>query len=78
MTTARIKDRMLQNAAEIVRLHTRIDETLKDRSTSDAGRSAWRQACAEMHQRTNQLAFPGGYGEALEKFRIGDTSVVEP
>ncbi len=69
---------MQQNAAEIVRLHRRIHETVKERSTSDAGRLAWKQACADFHQRFNQLAFPGGYGEALEKFRSGDTSVVEP
>ncbi len=69
---------MQQNAAEIVRLQRRIHETVKERSTSDAGRLAWKQACADFHQRFNQLAFPGGYGEALEKFRSGDTSVVEP
>jgi hypothetical protein len=78
MSSARIKDRMQQNAAEIVRLHKRIHETVKERSTSDAGRLAWKQACADFHQRFSQLAFPGGYGEALEKFRSRDTSVVEP
>jgi hypothetical protein len=78
MTTAQTKDQMLRNAAEIVRLHNRIHETLKERSTSDAGRSAWQRACAEFHARYSQLAFPGGYGEALEKFRARDTSVVEP
>jgi hypothetical protein len=78
MTTAQTKDQMLRNAAEIVRLHKRIHETVKERGTSQAGRVAWQNACAEFHARYGQLAFPGGYGEALEKFRSGDSSVVEP
>jgi hypothetical protein len=69
---------MLRNASEIVRLHNQIHETFKERGKSDAGRSAWKTACAEFHTRYSQLAFPGGYLEALEKFRAGDTSVVEP
>ncbi len=69
---------MQQNATEIVRLHARIHETVKDRSTSATGLAAWRASCAEFHARINHLAFPGGYSEALVKFRVGDTSVVEP
>jgi hypothetical protein len=78
MTTAQTKDQMLRNAAEIVRLHERVHETVKERSKSQAGRLAWQNACAEFHARINQLAFPGGYAAALEKFRSGDTSVVDP
>ncbi len=78
MSTAPFNNRITQGAAEIVRLHRRIHETVKQRGTSDAATSAWRNACAEFHERYNQLAFPGGYAEALEKFKSGDVSVVEP
>ncbi len=73
-----IKAQIALNTAEIVRLKSRIDETVPHRSRNDADRKAWQEACAEFHQRYNHLAFPGGYNEALEKFRVGEVSVVEP
>ena len=65
------------NAAEITRLKAHIDATVLLRGKSPAHYAAWSEACAEFHRRYNELAFPGGYGEALEKFAAGDPSPVE-
>jgi hypothetical protein len=78
MTPAGIKTQIALNAAEIVRLHARIHATVAFRDTSRAARAEWQQACADFHRRYDALAFPGGYGAALEKFRAADPSVLEP
>jgi hypothetical protein len=75
--TARLKRQILENTAEIVRLNARIKETLPDRGTSPAKRREWEQACAEFHQRYAGLAFPGGYGGALERITSGDPETME-
>ena len=76
--SSRIKSRIAENTVEIVRLHARIHETVHERSNSETAFKLWKEACAEFHLRYNHLAFPGGYGEALEKFRQRDESVIEP
>jgi hypothetical protein len=78
MKTSDIKTRIANNTVDLVRLHKRIHETVLEREKSAASRASWKSACAEFHQRFNSLAFPGGYAEALEKFRAGDMSVLEP
>jgi hypothetical protein len=78
MTSSGIKTQIALNAAEIVRLHARIHATVALRDTSRAARAEWQQACADFHRRYDALAFPGGYGAALEKFRAADPSVLEP
>jgi hypothetical protein len=67
MDSDRIKEQILANAAEIVRLHSRIHETLKYRTKSPEKRREWEQACAEFHARYEGLAFPGSYRNALER-----------
>jgi hypothetical protein len=71
------KENILRNAAEIVRLHSRIHETLPFRSKSSEGREAWERACAEFHARYDKLAFPGGYAGALEQILAGDPEAME-
>lgn len=77
MDSDQLKENILRNAAEIVRLHSRIHETLSSRNKSSEGREAWEQACAEFHARYDNLAFPGGYAGALARILAGDPEAVE-
>ncbi len=78
MKASDIKMQITRGAAEIVRLHQRIHETVLERDKNPAAWADWKQACAEFHRRYSALAFPGGYMQALEKFRNDDPSVIEP
>lgn len=79
MDSERLKQRIRENAAEIVRLHSRIGETFEQRSKSAEKRREWEQACAEFHARFDKLAFPGGYqgGGALIRVMYGDPEAME-
>jgi hypothetical protein len=77
MDSDHIKERILENAAEIVRLHSRIHETVRHRDENPKKRLEWEQACAEFHTRYANLAFPGGYVGALERIRSGDPNTME-
>jgi hypothetical protein len=66
-----------RNASEISRLHARIHETVKLRGRGPAEKRVWEQACAEFHARYDELAFPGGYGGALERIVAGDPDAME-
>lgn len=72
MDSERIKEQIRTSAEEIVRLHSRIHETVRHRQESAKKRLEWEQACAEFHTRYSNLAFPGGYGGALERITSGD------
>jgi len=72
-----MKERIHENAAEIVRLHSRIHETVKYRTKNPEKRREWEQACAEFHERYEGLAFPGGYRNALERISRGDPEAME-
>lgn len=77
MDSDQLKESILRNAAEIVRLNSRIHETLPYRSKSSDEREAWEKACAEFHTRYDELAFPGGYTGALERILAGDSETIE-
>jgi len=77
MDSDRMKERICENAAEIVRLHSRIHETLAQRSKSSERKREWELACAEFHARYEGLAFPGGYRGALDRISSGDTEAME-
>ena len=77
MDSERIKEVIRKNAAEIVRLHSRIHETVRHRQESLKKRIEWEQACAEFHKRYSNLAFPGGYQGALERIVSGDPNSIE-
>jgi hypothetical protein len=78
LTYSQIQAQIALNAAEIVRLHKQIHETVLLRDKNKHTRQTWQNACAEFYRRYDGLAFPGGYGAAMEKFRSGDNSVIEP
>ena len=77
MDSYRIKERIRENAAEIVRLHSRIHETVKHRTKNPEKRREWEQACEEFHARYEGLAFPGGDRNALERISRGDPEAME-
>ena len=77
MDSERIKEQIRTSAEEIVRLHSRIHETVRHRQESAKKRLEWEQACAEFHTRYSNLAFPGGYGGALERITSGDPNTME-
>lgn len=51
MDSERIKERIRENAAEIVRLNSRVKETYAQRSKSPEKKREWERACAEFHER---------------------------
>jgi len=77
MDSKRIKETIRKNAAEIVRLHSRIHEAVRNRNESAKKRLEWEQTCAELHRRYSNLAFPGGYAGALERITSGDPNTME-
>jgi hypothetical protein len=79
MDSERLKQRIRENAAEIVRLRSRIDETYARRSQSPERKREWKEACTEFHTRYDGLAFPGGYqrGGALNRIVYGDPDAME-
>jgi len=72
-----MKERIRENEAEIVRLHSRIHETVRHRDENPEKRLERKQACAEFHARYANLAFPGGYVGALERITSGDPNTME-
>ena len=79
MNSERIREQIRENAAEIVRLHSRIQETYLKRSKSPEKLREWEQACAEFHSRYAHLAFPAGYqgGGTLRRILYGDPEAME-
>jgi len=77
MDTERLKEKIRKNAEEIVRLHSRIRETVLRRGKSSKERKEWEEACAEFHARYSGLAFPGGYTGALERISAGNSEAME-
>ena len=65
MDSDRIKEQILENAAEIVRLKSVCDETFRHWKESPKKQLEWERACKEFYVRYSNLAFPGGYKGAL-------------
>jgi hypothetical protein len=74
--TARLKRTILESTTELVRLHRRVHETVRERGNPE-GRKKWEKSCEEWHARYNGLAFPGGYVGALERILAGDPESME-
>jgi hypothetical protein len=74
---ADLKAKIRRNAAEIVRLHARIHETVRHRDKDAASRDEWKRACAAFHGKFDALAFPDGYQNAAERIRAGDPHAIE-
>jgi hypothetical protein len=83
MNSDHIKDQIRANAAEVVRLHSRIHATFKRRDDNAAAYEEWKVACASFHERYDNLAFPGGYlcplgrKGALERISSRDPDALE-
>jgi len=78
MDSDRMKRRICENAAEIVRLHSRIHETLAQRSKSSERKREWELACAEFHARYEGLAFSWWLqGLRWTAYLRGDTEAME-
>jgi hypothetical protein len=69
---------MIENAAEMNRLFSRIRETFKRRSEGQEAHQAWRRACEEMHARYSELCLPGGwYSDFYDRLKEGDHNTIE-
>ncbi len=69
---------ILENAAELNRLHRRIHETVKRRDDSEELRQEWLQACDEFHDRYAELWIPGGSDPHFyDRILAGDPAAVE-
>src|SRR5215469_12391104 len=77
MDSDRLRRAILENAKEIVRLHTLVHETFRHRNQSPRKRAEWQQAAAEFRRRYDTLAFPGGYDAAFDRIARGDPEALE-
>lgn len=77
MSTSRLHELIRANADALRALHARVHETFRLRSRSPEHRQDWTDACAIFNARWDTLAFPGGYGDALERIAAGDPNAVE-
>jgi len=74
----RLRIQMIENAAEINRLHSRVKETFKLRGQGEQSHAEWLHACEEFHARYNLLCFPGGWGaDFYDRILAGDEKAVE-
>lgn len=72
-----VKALIQRNAAEIVRLHERVNETFRLRTQDRESEELWKCACAELNARFDGLAFPGGYATAGARILAGEADAVE-
>jgi len=77
MCAVRLQESIRENAEEIGRLHVRIKETARLRNRSPEDLRNWQQACEAFHARYDELAFPGGYGNALERIAASEPAAVD-
>lgn len=66
-----------KNSVEAARLHRRVHEAFAVRDESPGKREEWSRACEIFHRRYDELAFPGGYGGALNRLMAGDPGTME-
>jgi hypothetical protein len=77
MNSDRIKQTILDNAAEIVRLSQQLHETRKQRELSPEKWSEWQQVYTGSYERYLSLAFPGGLDGAYERIVSGYPEAME-
>jgi hypothetical protein len=74
----RLREQMIENAAEINRLRQQIDEAFEHCSDGDASLKEWHTACRELRDRYSQLCLPGGWDEGFnDRLKSGDSRAVE-
>lgn len=75
-TREELRAKLIENAAEINRLQSRIHEALRDESDWD--RRKWSQACSDMHARYEELSLPGGpYPDFHDRILAGEPDIIE-
>lgn len=75
-TSEALKQQVRENALEIERLRARLKTAYAQRHTH--GHQPWDDACRELHARYDELAFPGGYGDAVfKRLATGERNTVE-
>src|SRR6476659_6031034 len=73
-----LRKKMIENAAEINRLHHCIHETCKRRDESEDLHQECSQACAEFHAHYTELCLPGGLNpDFYDRLRAGDPDMIE-
>ena len=77
MDNVHLKELILSNAEKIRELASRVHKTFRTRSSSPQARRNWEAACQAFHSHYDELAFPGGYGGALERIVAGDPDTIE-
>jgi hypothetical protein len=77
-TRIEIYKRINENAAEINRLHRRVQETFNRRGESKEANRDWLRACEEMRSKYGALCVPGGLHEDFySRILAGDPQAVE-
>ena len=66
-----------ESERKINALHSRTNETLKERDKNEQKYREWQSACEEFHASYDALAFPGGYEGAYERILNGDPKAIE-
>ncbi len=78
LKSEKLRAQMVENAAEINRLHLRIHETLSRQSEGADFYQEWSRACQEFHERYGQLCVPGGWdGGFMDRLQAGEFHTVE-
>ncbi len=74
----KLRQQMIENAAEINRLRLRADEMAEKSSESEDACQEWHRAAKEFHDRYGYLCIPGGWDAGfMNRFRAGDHNAVE-
>lgn len=74
----KLREQMIENAAEINRLHRRIHETYSVRSDGIDAHEEWSRACREFHERYSYLCMPGGWDSGfMDRLKAGEFHTVE-
>jgi hypothetical protein len=71
-----LKRTILENAAEIVRLHFGVHKTFEVRGRDKDSVEKWKRACAEFRP-IRCAGFSGGYDGALDRIISGDPEAIE-
>lgn len=71
------RQRIKESEAEIRRLTSRIDETVKFRDHSDYERTVWSNACSELHAKFHDLGWIDPKRCYIEAIRSGDFESIE-
>jgi len=66
-----------RNAKRIAELHDRMHEACEKGNTQKHGRELWIKACTEFWDQYDDLAFPGGYRQALDRLKNNESETTE-